>query len=53
MEFNGQRHAPAALNPQKGLRYLLSMRVGGPQRGSKSFGGDKSLAPAGNRTTNP
>jgi hypothetical protein len=45
MEMSGQRYAPAALPLEKGPRYPLYRRLGGPQ----SRCGEKSLSLAGNR----
>jgi hypothetical protein len=50
MKVTGQLHAPAALPPGKGTRYLLGRRVGGPQSRSRICVVEKNLAPVRNRT---
>jgi hypothetical protein len=49
MDVNGQLHAPAALPPEKYLRYRLDRRLGGPQSRSERYGEEKDLALTGNR----
>jgi hypothetical protein len=45
MEVSGQLHAPAALSPGgKNPRYLLDIRLGGPQSLSGRCGEEKNLA---------
>jgi hypothetical protein len=51
MELSGKLHAPAALPPRKSPRYLLDMKLGGPQSRSGRCGGEKNLALPGIETT--
>jgi hypothetical protein len=50
MEVSGQLQAPAALPPEKEPRYPLDKRLGWPQSLYESYGEEKNLASAGNRT---
>jgi hypothetical protein len=50
MEVSGQCHAPTALPLGIETRYPLDTRLGGSQSRSGRCGGEKNLAPAGNRT---
>jgi hypothetical protein len=49
MGVNGQLHTPAALPPQKELRYRLDRRLGGSQSRSGRYGEENDLALTGNR----
>jgi hypothetical protein len=43
MGVSGQRHAPAALYPEKDPRYPLDRKLGGPQSYMETDAGGKSL----------
>jgi hypothetical protein len=45
MEVSGQLHAPAALLPERRLRYPLNRRVGGPQSRSRRCGEEQNSLP--------
>jgi hypothetical protein len=51
MEVSGQLHIPAALSRGKSPLYPMYRRLGGPQTRSRRYAEEKTLAPAGSRTT--